>query len=134
MLRRYRGVLAIVVTIAAVGLWFAATEPIESAEQATTTTQVEAGDLAAMDLPEGVVPWDLAAKQGTTDDIDWGARCDTATGSLALPYIGASPCFAPFDGDNGGATSMGVTDDKIRVVVYEASRTDPMGALVMQMA
>ncbi len=134
MLRRYRGVLAIAVTIAAVVGWVLVTDPIESAEVAPTTSRVVADDLASMALPADVVPWDRAEAEGTIDEIEWGARCDTATGDLALPYIKAGPCFAPFEGDNGGATSPGVTADTVRVVVYQASLTDPMGAMVAQIA
>jgi hypothetical protein len=55
-------------------------------------------------------------------DIDFGPTCDTATGRIMLPSVYAPPCVEPFDGDNGGATSPGVTEDEVTVVFYQ---TDP---------
>lgn len=61
---------------------------------------------------------------GTIDrraaDIDWGDGCDLITGRVKLPSAYAPPCVPAFDGDNGGATSTGVTEDSIKVVVYRA--------------
>ena len=55
-------------------------------------------------------------------DVDFGPHCDPDTERLELPTIMAAQCVEPFDGDNGGATSPGVTDDEILVVSYA---TDP---------
>lgn len=68
----------------------------------------------------------MAAEQGIADTIDWGERCDTATGRLAVPDYFAPDCFAPFTGDNGGATAPGVTADEITVVYYEGMENDPI--------
>jgi hypothetical protein len=57
--------------------------------------------------------------------IDWGPNCDTTTGRVKLPTIYAPPCVQPFSGDNGGATSPGVTADAITVAVYVA-QPDPL--------
>ena len=66
--------------------------------------------------------------QGTTKSIDWGSRCDTTQGH-AWRTRASSPARAtrPFKGDNGGATSPGVTGDSIKVVLYQAAgaRSDP---------
>ncbi len=35
-----------------------------------------------------------------------------------MPDFFAADCYAPFTGDNGGATSPGVTADEITIVVY----------------
>ena len=77
-----------------------------------------------------------ATEQGNADSIDWGTRCDTSTGRLAVPDFFAQPCFAPFTGDNGGATAPGVTADEITIVYYEgqeairSSPTSPMRSTV----
>ncbi len=67
-----------------------------------------------------------AKSEGKADTIDWGKRCDTELGLLALPLFPQQQCFAPFSGDNGGATTTGVTTDTIKVVVYLAQPNDPV--------
>ena len=74
--------------------------------------------------------FDQATQQGLADKIDWGARCDTSTGKLAVPDFFAQPCFVPFSGDNGGATAPGVTGDAITIVYYEGQETDPIIAYI----
>jgi hypothetical protein len=66
--------------------------------------------------------WQKAEQEGETANIDWGPNCDTETGKIKLVSIYAAPCVEPFEGDNGGATSPGVTADSVKVVVYI---TDP---------
>lgn len=51
---------------------------------------------------------------------DWGEGCDLITGRVKLPSVYAPPCVPVFEGDNGGATSSGVTAEEIKVVVYRA--------------
>ncbi|MGH9287456.1 MAG: hypothetical protein ACRD0V_04040, partial [Acidimicrobiales bacterium] len=59
----------------------------------------------------------------------FGPDCDPATGKLRLPTVYAPPCVVPFDGDNGGATSPGVTADSVKVVVYVSDPAiDPVGS------
>ncbi len=53
---------------------------------------------------------------------DFGPNCDLETGRVAIPSVYAPPCVEPFTGDNGGATSQGVTADTIKLVAYT---TDP---------
>ena len=67
-----------------------------------------------------------ATQQGLANSVDWGKRCDTSTGRLAVPDFFAQPCFAPFTGDNGGATAPGVTGDEITIVYYEGQEADPI--------
>ena len=71
-----------------------------------------------------------ATQQGLADSIDWGQRCDTSIGKLAVPDFFAQPCFAPFSGDNGGATAPGVTGDEMTIVYYEGQETDPIIAYI----
>jgi hypothetical protein len=52
------------------------------------------------------------------DSIDWGPNCNVELGQVKIPYTYAAPCVKPFTGDNGGATSQGVTADSVKVVVY----------------
>jgi hypothetical protein len=60
------------------------------------------------------------------DDLEWGERCDTDRGTLAVPEVDADACYLPFDGDNGGATDQGVTEDTIKIVVYLGPDDDPI--------
>ena len=83
-------------------------------------------DPATIELPNGVLPFSVAVARGEVDRIDWGARCDTESGRLRLPLSPPPECFAPFSGDNGGATDTGVTGDSIKVVVYTPQANDPV--------
>ena len=65
-----------------------------------------------------------ADDQGVT--VDWGSRCDTTTGRVAVPDFFAAECYAPFTGDNGGATADGVTGDSITIAVYQGIADDPI--------
>jgi hypothetical protein len=71
-----------------------------------------------------------AKKLGLDGTIDWGARCDTTTGRIKVPDYFAPECFAPFKGDNGGATTPGVTGTEITVVMYQGQSGDPIIAYI----
>jgi hypothetical protein len=73
-------------------------------------------------IASGPMTWQKAEQQGDTASIDWGPNCDTETGRIKLVSVYAPPCVEPFRGDNGGATSPGVTADTVKVVEYI---TDP---------
>ena len=73
-------------------------------------------------LPEGVLPFSVAEELGI--EVDWPDTCDTERGTAAVPSFFAPECFAPFEGDNGGATATGVTGDTIKVVIYQAPDDD----------
>lgn len=61
------------------------------------------------------------------DDIDFGPNCDEELGTVAIPSAYAPPCVEPFEGDNGGATSPGVTGDTIKIVRYQSDPAlDPL--------
>ena len=47
-----------------------------------------------------------------------------------MPDFFAQPCYAPFTGDNGGATAPGVTADEITIVYYEGQEADPIIAYI----
>jgi hypothetical protein len=66
------------------------------------------------------------------DDVDFGPRCDTETGRIALPMVLVPPCVEPFEGDNGGATSPGVTGDEVKIIYYSSDpANDPLGAAMI---
>lgn len=67
-----------------------------------------------------------AKAQGSVETIDWGDRCDTETGRLAVPDLFAPECMAPFVGDNGGATSPGVGVGTVKIVYYMVADNDPI--------
>ncbi|HMJ78052.1 MAG TPA: hypothetical protein VK507_18880 [Iamia sp.] len=68
------------------------------------------------DLP---VTFAEAEETGDAADLEWGDGCDRVTGRVKLPSVYAPPCVPVFDGDNGGETSLGVTADSIKIVVYQ---------------
>ena len=58
------------------------------------------------------------------------ANCDQATGRVKVPSKGAALCVPAFDGDNGGATTQGVSGDTIKVAVYRAQEDPTTAAIV----
>ena len=61
------------------------------------------------------------------EDVDFGPTCDTDTGRIMLKSVYAPPCVEPFEGDNGGATSPGVTADTVKIVFYQGDPAlDPL--------
>ncbi|MEX1105344.1 MAG: hypothetical protein WEB78_04035 [Ilumatobacteraceae bacterium] len=89
-----------------------------AADAATTT---EPGETSTYPLS-----FSQATELGVADQIDWGKRCDTTIGRVAVPDFFAPECFAPFSGDNGGATDEGVTGDEIVLVNYLGQAGDPV--------
>ena len=67
-------------------------------------------------IKSGPMTPDKAKLLGKT--VDFGEKCDTSTGNVKMPTEYAPMCVAAFTGDNGGATSPGVTGDTIKVVAY----------------
>lgn len=127
-LRRYLPVAAIVAVVAVVAVIAATSgrggdDPGEAAGETTgggysyTSAWGE-----QVTLPEGVLPFSVAQELGI--EVAWPETCDTERGTAAVPSFFAPECFAPFEGDNGGATARGVTGDTIKVVVYQAPDDD----------
>jgi hypothetical protein len=75
-------------------------------------------DEAASTAGEGALSFSDAAEQDV--EVDWPDTCDTETGNIAIPSFFAPECYAPFEGDNGGATDVGVTADTITIVYYQS--------------
>ena len=118
-LRRYGPLLAILAGLAVVAGVVVATHGSSPGSNAASTT-------AGASHAAGSLSWSQAAAEGKTKSIDWGSRCDTTTGKLRFPYFFAGQCYAPFSGDNGGATYQGVTAHAIKVVLYLAEPNDPI--------
>jgi hypothetical protein len=114
-------IAAVVAIVAVVAVLASSSDDDDGETTAGTGTTVATGE-----LPEGVMNWTTAEAQGLTDEIDWGERCDTTRGQVAYPSFFAPECYAPFTGDNGGATAQGVTADSIKVVLYLTPETDPV--------
>jgi hypothetical protein len=129
MVRRYGPVVAVVAVLAVVVVVAAVLTSADNDEPAATVTD-DGGYSYTTDwgaqvvLPAGVLPFSLASSAQLS--VDWPDTCDTTTGRVKMPTVFAAECYAPFTGDNGGATAQGVTADSIRVVLYEAPDDDPV--------
>ena len=88
----------------------------------TGATAAGAGE-AGQSLPEGVMSFPVAREQGLVEEIDWGERCDTETGVLALPLSPPPECFAPYDGDTAGPRPEGSPTTRSRSSCTSPSRT-----------
>ncbi|MGB8862186.1 MAG: hypothetical protein WCC60_23220, partial [Ilumatobacteraceae bacterium] len=100
------------------------TAPTDTDNGATDTTEAAKGEVT---YP---MSYSQAVEAGVEGDIEWDDRCDTSTGRLAVPDYFAPECMAPFSGDNGGATSTGVTADEITIVNYIGQENDPIIAYI----
>jgi type II secretory pathway pseudopilin PulG len=120
-LKRYGPLIAIVVVVAVIAvIVIVASRGSDDKTASTDSTSALAASRA------GVISWSQAEAAGTTDSIDWGDRCDTSIGKVKFPSFFAPECYAPYNGDNGGATATGVTDDSIKVVYYQTPDVDPV--------
>jgi hypothetical protein len=82
----------------------------DGGDEAATESTASAGD--------GALSFSQAEEQGI--EVDWPDTCDTETGNLAIPSFFSPECYAPVDGDNGGATDEGVTADTITIAYYQS--------------
>ena len=94
----------------------------EADPDAPTDDGTESGDESP--LPDGVMSFSVAEELGL--DVDFGERCDTDTGRVKVQTFFAPECYAPFEGDNGGATARGVTADTITIVQWVSQDQDPI--------
>lgn len=140
-LRRYGPLAAIVVVLAVIGgvVVLSGGGDDDDEEATTDTSENGNGEEEETGAPEptGEMPvtYQEAVDAGTLDDYDWGDRCDTdpestGYGHVMLPSAYAVPCVPAFDGDNGGATSSGVTADEITVVYYVADQSSDLTAIL----
>lgn len=93
-----------------------AAQPATEAKNVSWTTPGKAGAPA----PTGKMPVTYAEAKASGDaaKLHWSSTCDTETGRVKMPSVFALPCVPAFSGDNGGATSQGVTAGSIKVVFY----------------
>lgn len=132
-LRRYGPIAAIIAVIAVIAavVFIGGGDDDETA----TTDDVVTDDDSSEESPDvtsgdGEVVYPLsfseAEEAGIVDDQEWGERCDTDRGQVAIPNYFAAECYLPFEGDNGGETDQGVTADSIKIVVYLGPEDDPV--------
>src|SRR5258708_39705494 len=110
LLRRYGPLIAI---LAVLGVVAGVLLSSQGGPKASGTTTTAGGAHSA-----GAISWSQAAAEGKTKSIDWGSRCDTTTGRLKYPYYFAGQCYAPFKGNNGGATYHEGTTPSANVMLY----------------
>src|SRR3954453_18185796 len=71
------------------------TETTAASTEETTAASSEGTTTGATTAP-AAVPFPMsfadATDKGLADTIDWGSRCDTSTGRLAVPDFFAQPC------------------------------------------
>jgi hypothetical protein len=113
--------LTVVAALAVIGTMVGTTVPAQASALSTRSTAA-----ASPAAPAGVLSFPQAKKEGKAGSIDWGSRCNVATGTLKYPSFFAGACYAPFTGNNGGATSSGVTAKTIKVVYYVPEANDPV--------
>lgn len=136
-LRRYGPLIGIVVVLVIIGVvvMMGGGDDDETAStDDTSETTVSAGDAGAPE-PTGQMPitYAEAVEAGTVDDYDWGDRCDPETGRVKIPSVYAAPCVPVFEGDNGGATHTGVSEDSIKIVRYIPDQDSDLTALLNSM-
>jgi hypothetical protein len=137
-LKKWGPIAAIVVVVAAIGgflVFSGGDDDDDSVSEGTTPATEPAGTTApsdtepsGTDAPSGEIVYPLSFSQAEEQGIEvaWDERCDTETGQLAIQWYFAPECWAPFEGDNGGATAPGVTADTIKVVQYFGPDDDPI--------
>ena len=125
-LRRWGPLTAVLASIAVLAALVVTSDGDPGAGTDAVPASGGMADPATIKLPNGVLPFSVAVARGEAERIDWGPRCDTTAGVLRLPLSPPPECFAPFSGDNGGATETGVTGDAIKVVVYTPQANDPV--------
>ena len=111
-MRRYGPIAVIVVVVAVIGAIVLVSGGGDDTDDATDDT------VAAEDVGEGALSFSAAEEQGI--EVDWPDTCDTERGTVAIPNYFAAECYAPFEGDNGGATDTGVTEDTITIAYYQS--------------
>ncbi len=116
------------VVIAALG----AVATTRTPSTATTTTKKSASVTNLADNPELPQLYSEAKAKGTQDKTTWG-NCDPTTGRIKIPTVYAPPCVPAFAGDNGGATSQGVTATTIKIVWFLAPKNDITASIAGQL-
>jgi hypothetical protein len=122
--KRYGPIVVVLALIGGAVVVFGGGDDDDGDEEAATDGAT-AGEEAL--TASGPMTWQKAEQEGGSAGIDWGPDCDTETGRIKLLSVYAPPCVEPSEGDNGGATSPGVTADTVKVVQYLADPAlDPL--------
>jgi ABC-type branched-subunit amino acid transport system substrate-binding protein len=130
-LKKWGPIAVIVVLIVGVITVIATSGGSDDEQSSLPSTPVEStSSTPGNDTGDGSWAYPLSFPQaeelGVVDTIDWGDRCDVERGRLAVVDYFAPFCMAPFSGDNGGATSTGVTANTITIVQYQGPENDPI--------
>jgi len=127
--------IAIIVIVVAVVVSSGGGDEVTTDSSPASSDAPESSEAPSDSTAGGADTWEYPlsydqAKATLSDEafsaIDWGARCDTEKGTIAVPDYFAPACMAPFTGDNGGATATGVTADEITIVHYQGPDNDPI--------
>jgi hypothetical protein len=121
-LARYAPVIAVVVVIAVVAVVIGVLSSGDDNKKVTTTTTANTGKQSFADVP---ILYNEAKDAGTLGKYTWPDNCDTTTGLVKIPILNPAPCVPVPKGDNGGATSPGVTATTIKLGYYSA-KPDPI--------
>jgi Periplasmic binding protein len=125
-LKRYGPIVAVVALIAGAVVIFGGGGGDDD-DSGDSTEAASSGDL----VRSGPMTPEKAELLG--EEVDFGPNCDTELGRIMLKSVYAPPCVEPFEGDNGGATSPGVTADTVKVVFYRADPAlDPLTAATFE--
>ena len=129
--RRYGPLAGIAVLILVVGVLVMRTDkPATTAAGPGNAANPAAGGRAASTAPgativdDGKRPISFSDAKAANLRLEFGEGCDKERGRIAIPTAFAPECYAK-RGDNGGATSPGVTATSIKVVLYQAP-PDPL--------
>ena len=134
-LKKWGPLAAIIVVVAVVIVVIASGGGGDDESSSTTAPAETTAPTDTTDAPDSTdagsswtypLSYSQAEELGVEADIDWGDRCDTSVGLIAVIDYFAPECMAPFSGDNGGATDQGVTADEITIVHYMGPDGDPI--------
>jgi len=129
---RYGPIIAVVVIIAIIGIVIAVNH---GSSNNSTKANVNSNTPASSPVASGTngIPlfYNDAKSQGVADKYKWH-NCDTTTGYTAIPTLNPAPCVEEFDGNNGGATSTGVTADTIRIGYYIPKQDPTLDGVLAQ--
>ncbi|MEL7206763.1 MAG: ABC transporter substrate-binding protein [Actinomycetota bacterium] len=111
-MRRFGPIAVLLVVVVGIGA-FVLTGGDDDGDSGSEESSESAGEVG-----EGALSFSQAAEEGI--EVDWPETCDTETENIAIPSFFAPECYAPFEGDNGGATDTGVTGDTITIAYYQS--------------
>ena len=121
----YGPIIAVVVIVAIV-IAIVASNGSSSKNKSVSVGNGSGSSATAASGQNGVpIFYNDAKAKGELDKYTWQDDCDKTTGYVAVPVLNPPPCVPKFTGNNGGATSPGVTGDAIKVGYYIA-KPDPL--------